>query len=46
MRMMEVVNNYTATVYFRGSVDETTGSIMKMSTITHNDISNIDEDKG
>ena len=33
MRMMEVINNLTATVYYRGNVDEATGKFDHSSTI-------------
>ena len=45
MRMMEVVNNYTATVYYRGNMDES-GNLIRSSTIVNNDISKITPDDG
>ena len=46
MRLMEVINNTTATVYYRGNIDDN-GTLIRQSTILYSDINDLkDADDG
>lgn len=45
MRLMEVVNNFAATVYYRGNIDEN-GTIIRQSTILNSNLSELKKDHG
>ena len=46
MRMMEVVNNFTATVYYRGTIDDEEGKFQRQTTIIKTPKEELPEDDG
>ena len=46
MRMMEVVNNFTATVYYRGTIDDKGGEFLRQTTIMKTPKEELPKDDG
>ena len=44
--MMEVVNNFTATVYFRGTIEDVNGKFNRSSTIKETKKEDLPKDNG